>query len=271
MNIQVTNSMNRYQKNTSTANHMKITEKEKQKVDEKLASGKKVNSAADDASAMAISNELVKQIKSLTQGSDNIQYGIDATQIADGAMQSISDNLLDLQTNSIRAMNGTMSTDDKNIIQQQADATLKTVDHITDQTQYNGKNLIDGSTKKIDIYTGTSSEVLSGTNASSEALGLKDYSLTDDNIDTSILDYAAKNVSSSRSTLGSQTNGLNASYNSNQVAIENTNAADSRMTDTEMEEAETESNSKKSMKMMEEYIMKKQMEQKEINNKMLMQ
>nr|MCR4830823.1 flagellar hook protein [Pseudobutyrivibrio sp.] len=90
-------------------NNMKATEAQQKKSARELASGKKVNTAADDAVALSISQKLMKEAKSLTAGSNNISYGIDATNIADGALANISDSLGDMTQNSVRAMNGLYS------------------------------------------------------------------------------------------------------------------------------------------------------------------
>ena len=93
----------------NSINHMKATEHQQKKASKELASGKKVNTAADDAVALAISNQLMKEANSLKTGSDNISYGIDALNIADGALSGITESLGDIEQNTVRAMNGLYS------------------------------------------------------------------------------------------------------------------------------------------------------------------
>ncbi len=232
MNIQRVSTTSSYQ---NSINNMKKTKKEQEKTSRQLSSGKKVNTAADDATVMAISKELARRASSLSAGSSNIQSGIDLTNIADGAMASISESIGDLETNTIRAMNGTMSDSDKAILNEANNQTLKTIDHVVNNTTYNGKNLLDGSNENISIYTGSASSNISGVNASTQALGLSN------GVDLSSIDSALSSLSSQRSKMGAQANGLTAAYNSNQVNIENTVAAESRMSDTDMAEAITNS------------------------------
>lgn len=233
MRIQASTAASRY----SQVNYMKRTELAQKKSQEKLASGRKVNRAADDAAVLAISNKLIKQINSLNQGGNNIQDGICVTKIADGAMSSIAENLHDLEANTIRAMNGTMSASDRQIIQDQVDATIGTIDHIKNVTKYNETNLLEGSTKNMRIHTGVSGQDLTLDGVSSAALGLKGFSVTDaDAINTETLDNAMRILSSGRSKLGAQANGLESAYRSNQITAENTVAAESRMADTNFAE-----------------------------------
>ena len=122
------------QSNVNTAsfknsfNHMKTTEQQHKKASREVASGKKVNTAADDAVALAISQQILKQSNSLKTGSDNISYGIDATKIADGALANVTDSLGDIQQNTIRAMNGLYSESDRAILQEANKQSVETGD-----------------------------------------------------------------------------------------------------------------------------------------------
>lgn len=244
-------------------NRSKITEDKQEKDAKKLASGKKVNTAADDAAALAISNKLVKEINALNQGSNNIQSGIQVTQIADGAMQSVSENLMDVEANAIQAMNGTMSASDRAILQQSASASMETIDQIANVAQYNGKKLLDGSNKNMNIYTGTSSEMMSNANVRVEALGLQDFSLANGNPNMEALDNALNANLTDRSKMGALANGLEAADRVNQVNIENTTAAESRLTDTEMGKAAVDYKTSSTLRSVQDMMLKKKMEQDE--------
>lgn len=258
MRIQASTATSRY----SQVNYMKRTELAQKKSQEKLASGRKVNRAADDAAVLSISNKLIKQIKSLNQGGNNIQDGICVTKIADGAMSSIAENLHDLEANAIRAMNGTMSASDRAIIQDQVDATIGTIDHIKNVTKYNETNLLDGSSQSMRIHTGVSGQDLTLDGVSSAALGLKGFSVTDaDAISTETLDNAMRILSSGRSKLGAQANGLESAYRSNQITAENTVAAESRMADTDFAEEMIKSKTNSYLGAAQVLMMRNQMKQ----------
>lgn len=244
-------------------NQMKRTDEKKEKDAKKLSSGKKVNTAADDAAALAISNKLVKEINTLNQGSNNIQAGINVTQIADGAMQSISENIMDVETNAIQAMNGTMSASDRAMIQQSTNASLATINHVSDVAEYNDKKLLDGSNKNMNIYTGTSSEMISNLNMKTEALGLQNFSLENGNPNLNSLDSALQENITARSKMGAQANGLEAADRVNQINAENTTAAESRLTDTEMEKAVTDYRTSQTLSSVQDMMLKKKMEQDE--------
>lgn len=259
MRIGSSSTIASYQNKT---NQIKKTQTAQKKTFKQLSTGKRVNTASDDAAALAISQKLIKQANSLNAGRSNIYSGIDLTNIADGAMSSISESLDDLYTNSIRAMNGTMSDSDRQILQQANEETIKTIDHITNTTNYNGKNLLDGSNKNISIYTGTSASNISGGDVTSKALGISNYNVTDaNNIDLSSIDNALKSVSAQRSKMGAQANGLSAAARSNAITEENTIAADSRLTDTEMAKAASDNQKNKTLGAAQVLMMRNQMKQ----------
>ena len=141
----------------NTINKRKETEEQQKKASKELSTGKKVNTAADDAVALSISQQIMKEAKSLTTGSSNISYGIDAANIADGALSNITDSLGDIEQNTVRAMNGLYSESDRAILQEANEQSVATINQTINQAQYNEKNLLDGSTGDINIYTGTSS------------------------------------------------------------------------------------------------------------------
>lgn len=110
-----------------------------------LASGSKLNSAAFDASGLGIANQLSAQVSGLGQAIQNSNESIGMIQIADGAMAGIQDNMDRIRVLTLQASNGTMSADDREIIQKEIDGLLESVDDIASQTSYNGIKLLDGT------------------------------------------------------------------------------------------------------------------------------
>lgn len=94
-----------------------ITAKKQSKATAKLSSGYKINRAADDAAGLSISEKMRRQIRGLTQASQNAQDGISMVQIADGAMAEIQDMLQRGSELSIKAANGTLKEEDRAYIQ----------------------------------------------------------------------------------------------------------------------------------------------------------
>lgn len=241
-------------------NQSKKNQEAQKKTMQQLSSGKKVNSAADDAATLAISKEMMKQIKALNQGSQNINSGIQVSNIADGAMSSISENLMDVEANSIRAMNGTMSDSDKEILQESIQGSLDTIDSIANSAQYNGRKLVDGSTDNISIETGGGKMSVTGSNMTTAGLGLQNFNITGSDANTDAIDEALSKLSGSRSKQGAQANALASADRSNQQTAENTTASYSRMMDTDMAEASSQAKQSSTVNAVQNEMMKKQME-----------
>jgi flagellin len=112
---------------------------------ERLSSGLKINSAGDNPAGMAISNKMKAQIDGLDQAKDNASNAISTLQIADGALNEVSSILQRMRELSVQAANGTNSTSEREIIQDEIDQLTQEVDRISADTEYNTKTLLDGS------------------------------------------------------------------------------------------------------------------------------
>ena len=121
-----------------------ITTKTQAKSTEKLSSGYKINRAADDAAGLAISEKMRKQIRGLTQASLNAQDGISAVQTAEGALTEVHDMLQRMNELSIKSSNGTMSTDDRQKIQDEIDQLVDEIDRVSNTTKFNETYLLKG-------------------------------------------------------------------------------------------------------------------------------
>lgn len=104
---------------------------------EKLSSGYKINRAADDAAGLAISEKMRRQIRGLTQASNNAQDGVSMVQIADGAMAEVHDMLQRGNELAVKAANDTLTTDDRSYIQAEIDRIKEEVDAINGKTTFN--------------------------------------------------------------------------------------------------------------------------------------
>lgn len=124
-----------------------ITGTNKKKSTEKLASGYKINRAADDAAGLAISEKMRRQIRGLNQGARNTQDGISLLQVADGALNEVHDMLHRMSELSIQAANGTNTDSDREAIQQEISQIKSEIDRISDTTEFNTRKLFkdDGS------------------------------------------------------------------------------------------------------------------------------
>ena len=123
----------------------------------KVSSGMKLNSAGDDASAFAISEKMLTQIRSLEQDERNVKNGSSLVKVAAGGIDSIVDELRNLKELALNAANDTNTDMDRATMQKEFDQRRANIDSITMETTYNGKILLDGtySKKSIDIITTT--------------------------------------------------------------------------------------------------------------------
>lgn len=112
---------------------------------ERLSSGLKINSAADDAAGMAISLKMSAQIKALKQANNNANDGISVVNTADGAMTEMHEILQRMNELAIQAANGTNADSDREQIQLEIDQLVEELDRIAETTQFNAQNLLDGT------------------------------------------------------------------------------------------------------------------------------
>ena len=121
-----------------------ITGRNKEKSTEKLASGYRINRAADDAAGLAISEKMRRKIRGLTQGVANAQEGVGVCQVADGALVEVSDMLHRISELAVKSANGTNSDEDREYMQQEVAQLVSEIDHIGSTATYNEIKLFDG-------------------------------------------------------------------------------------------------------------------------------
>jgi flagellin-like hook-associated protein FlgL len=145
---------------------------------QKVSSGMKINSAADDASGYAISERMRVQIRSLDQANQNTQNGSSMMKVAEGAVSSTVDILKTLKEKVINAANDTNTDSDRQTIQKELDQSIDQIDDNANVT-FNGKYLVDGSknTAGKATYTAlTNQNLASDTNADTKLTALKSRS-----------------------------------------------------------------------------------------------
>lgn len=122
-----------------------------------LASGQRINSAADDAAGLQIANRLTSQIDGNGQAVANSMSGISVTQIAQGGLESINNDLSSLRELAIQAGNGIYSDSDRQALQQQANALLENIQGTIGSTTFAGQELLsnDGN---LDFQVGADTE-----------------------------------------------------------------------------------------------------------------
>ena len=136
-----TNVMALNAQNKLTVNQGKV-----EKSIQKLSSGLRINSAADDAAGLAISEKMRSQIRGLDQAESNAQDGISLLQTAEGALQQTTDILQRMRELVIKAQNtGVLTDDDRTSISNELSTLRDEIDRISTSTTFNGKKLLDGT------------------------------------------------------------------------------------------------------------------------------
>lgn len=129
----------------NTLNSLNKNESATQKSLEKLSSGLRINSAADDAAGLAISEKMRGQIRGLDQAKSNSQDGISLVQTAEGALSETTSILQRMRELAVQSSNDTATDSDRTQIQKEVSQLSSEIDRIANTTQFNTKNLLDGS------------------------------------------------------------------------------------------------------------------------------
>lgn len=109
---------------------------------EKIASGKRINQASDDAAGLSISTRMTSQIRGSEKSIQNINDGISMLQTADGALSSIIDRVQRIRELTLQAKNGTLQADDKTSIQKEINQLTDSIDQTASSTTFNGISLL---------------------------------------------------------------------------------------------------------------------------------
>ena len=231
-----------------------------------IASGKRINSAADDASGLTIAEKMNSQETGLKVGSDNAKDGIGLLNIADGALGQITDSLQRIYELGVKASNGLNTGEELGAIQSEVDQLLKDIEGIGKNTEFNTMKILDGSMADINLATkpdgtGQKIQMVSSTLAD---LGIEGFDVTK-NFDLNKITDAISKVSESRSRMGAQTNALESTIRYNDYAAENTLSSRSKLEDLDMAKAISE---KKKQETLNQYqlMMQKKREQDQANS-----
>ena len=141
---------------------------------EALSSGKRINSAADDAAGLSIATRMESQVRGLNQAMRNAADGQSMVDTAEGAMDEISNMLQRMRELALQSASDTMSAQDRTNLNAEVDQLIAEIDRVTDTTTFNNKNLLDGTSGTQTLQIGNlSGETLAFSigNMSSTALG----------------------------------------------------------------------------------------------------
>ena len=253
---------------TITANALTKNDRDMTQTMERLATGKRSNSAADDAAGLAIASKMTSQIRGLDQAVRNGNDAISMLQTADGAMIEVSNMMQRMRELAVQGGNGTLSTADLTALNTEFVALRTEIDRIADNTQWNGDNLLDGSAgtggvvsfqvgyeadQTISVHLGdlnlaagataqvttSGSEVAGGVLAADlSAITITTSTLA--NTQVTALDAAIAGLDSQRATLGSAINTLEFAVDNLANVSQNTSASRSRIEDADYASETTE-------------------------------
>ena len=207
---------------------------------ERLSSGKRINSAKDDPAGLAIANRMTANIRGLTQASRNTNDGISMALTAEGALDQINENIQRIRVLSVQAANGSNTNKDRTSIQQEIEQRLEEIDRISEQTHFNGINLLGKGAKTIAIQVGAHDGQtinIQFSTINKNSLGLEGFTVAekDGTAPTADplkkLDDALQKVDDLRSHLGAIQNRFESVINTNNNMVINLSAARSRIQD----------------------------------------
>jgi len=158
---------------------------------ERLSTGKKINSASDDAAGLAIVQRMTAQINGLNMAVKNANDGIAMTQSVEGALVEVSDMLQRLRELAVQAANSTNTDTDRGFIQEEVNLLLAEISRVSANTRYNGQLVLDGSFVNKQLQVGTEGgEVINLSVGSVAADKLGAYKVTGDRIEAQLGDGA---------------------------------------------------------------------------------
>lgn len=209
---------------------------------ERLSSGLRITRASDDAAGLAISESFRAEIRSLGQAQRNANDGVSLLQIAEGALNETSNNLIRLRELAIQSANGTLGDAERTTLNAEFTALVQEINRVAEVTEFNGTSVLNGTGSSITFQVGvnnTSNDriAVSGVDATASGIGVAGLSISSDTAALSALDAldtAISSVASLRGAFGTAQNRLESTIRSLGVSIENTSAAESRIRDVDV-------------------------------------
>jgi len=221
--------------------HLAASRADMEQAMERLSSGKRINSAMDDAAGLTIAHSLDSKIASLSQAVRNANDGIALVNLAEGALDEVSVMLTRMKELATQASNGTYTATDLDALDLEYQALEAGIDDIIEKTDFNGTSLLNSAGGTIVFQVGdtsTDTVTLTQSDMDIDALGTTAVLNTTDLQDATnagtalgILDEAIAEVDTFRATLGSVANRMEHAANNLMSRVEHQSAARSRIQD----------------------------------------
>ena len=250
---------------------------------QRLSTGQRINSAADDAAGMAVSNKIGALARGIDKGTDNARDMQNLLRTAEGGLNSINDSLQRLREIGVQALNGIYTDSDQANMQQEVGQILDHVKTAAQNTEFNTMKLLDGSfaDKQTASSPNGNGMTINIANTTLESLGIKNFDVTrlititdtvigsDGNPQTivkqdfetslSAIDKALEAVNDARSKIGAQTNALEYTVNANETAYINQMQALSKIADADVAKESTRLSAANVLRDAQVYMQKNQM------------
>jgi len=241
--------------NTNTASltaqrNLSNTTEQLQRSMARLSSGLRITRASDDAAGLAISERFRAEVRGLQQAQRNALDGISMLQIAEGALNEVSNNLIRMRELAMQAANGTLGTAEQTILNDEFQDLILEIERVADGTEFNGTKMLNDASTSITFQVGTGNTAgedqitVSAVDAQT-ASGLSLDTLALSGADAAagqaaaqgaltVLDTAINTISTHRAAFGTAQNRLESTVRSIAVMVENTSAAESRIRDVDV-------------------------------------
>jgi flagellin len=207
---------------------------------ERLSTGKRINSGADDAAGLAIASSMTSQIRGMSQGVRNANDGISLAQTAEVALNEVTNMLQRIRELAVQAGSGTYAETDRDNMQAEVDGLTAQISRVVDNTTFNGVNLFDGSADDITVMAGSSAvdtvvltlDDLTGLEAVS-GFDVSDIDGTAARAALTDIDKDIASILATRAMLGASQNVLQSAVNNLTNLSTNLSDARSRIMDTD--------------------------------------
>ena len=212
---------------------------------ERLSTGKRINSAKDDAAGLAIAASMTSQIRGMAQGVRNANDGISLAQTAEGALNEVTNMLQRIRELAVQAGSDTYQATDRTNIQAEVDELTAQIGQVVSNTEFNGVKLFDGSTATVTVLAGanaadtvdlTLDDLATGLTGGAGTAGSYDVTGADGTAARTALtdiDADIESISTTRATLGAGQNRLKSAVNNLTNVSTNLTDARSRIQDTD--------------------------------------
>ena len=222
-----------------SAHRLNNNKKQLDKTLQQIATGHRLNSAADGAAELSIAERMNSEVRSLNRAGQNVLDGVSMLQTADSAVGQVNDIVSRVRELSVQAANGTLSDDQRQAIQEEAGQLTEELDRISETSEFNGQKLLDGNLD-ADIQAGPDATDTRNINLS----GVSRSELGIDSIDLSTqagardamakLDAAQQHLSTNRADIGATLNRFATVQSNLSTSAENITSAESRLRDADI-------------------------------------